>query len=31
MDDVEKFEKLDRGMTIVFYIKKNMNVYFFIY
>ena len=31
MDDVEKFEKLDGGMTIIFYIKKNMNVYFFLY
>ena len=31
MDNVEKFEKLDGGMTIIFYIKKNMNIYFFLY
>ena len=30
MDDVEEFEKLDRGMTTICYIKK-MTFYFFIY
>ena len=31
MDDVEEFEKLDGNMTIIFYIKKYMAFYFFIY
>ena len=38
MGDVEKFEKLNRGITIIFYLKKKiiyiyiyMNVYFFTY
>ena len=31
MDDVKEFEKLDGGMTIICYIKKNMTFYFFIY
>ena len=31
MNDVEEYEKFDGGMTIIFYIKKNMNVYFFLY
>ena len=31
MDDVEEFEKLGGDMTIIFYIKKNMAFYFFIY
>ena len=30
MDDVEEFEKLDGGVTIICYIKK-MTFYFFIY
>ena len=31
MDDVEEFEKLDGGMTIICNIKKKMTFYFFIY
>ena len=31
MDDVKEFEKLDGGVTIICYIKKNMTFYFFIY